>query len=75
MVQIEAFQKDTLSDLSKGHMFIGNDPHYSRRKMRALNIDLEKGRVLVSFVGTSDTKYLDLRAVLRGFDCQEYVWC
>jgi hypothetical protein len=56
-------------------MFIGNDPHYSRRKMRALNIDLEKGRVLVSFVGTSETKYLDLRAVLRGFDCQEYVWC
>lgn len=74
MIKIEDFQEETLKELYRGKTFIGNDPHYRKQRMVARNINMETGIVRVE-LQTGEMINLDLRAVLRGFDCQEYVWC
>lgn len=72
-MHIEEFQKDTLNTLCRGGRFFGNDPHYEKGPFK-FHSYVDDNTIMVINLKTGNKKVLDLRAVLRGFDCQEYVW-
>lgn len=75
MIRIEDDEKDTLKDLERGMKFMGNDPHYSKGPFKFLRYIDDGRNGLFWNVNTGEKKVMDMRMVLRGLSCQEWVWC